>query len=170
MLNEGTSIQAGFSGLMEGMHESPIQSPYGLKTLHFVTGVIVQSPFACQNTYYTCWNGDMMLFFFFSENAQHALACATMRLKSWPSFGKFTVVWQLRICIFANQRKLCAPFGPVALCLWMLRLKKKLPKFWETVKIAIRCLKNTLECKTSWSFCSCLFYLTVHESLPTINK
>lgn len=67
MLNEGTSIQAGFSvsvGLMEGMHESPIQSPYGLKTLLCVTGAIVQSPFACQNMYYTCWNGDTEPFAF----------------------------------------------------------------------------------------------------------
>lgn len=57
MLNEGTSIVPSFSvgvRLMEGTHESPVWSLYGLKTLLCVTGVIVQSLVACQNTLYTC--------------------------------------------------------------------------------------------------------------------
>lgn len=57
MLNEGTSILASFSvslRLMEGKHESPIESLYGLRTLFCVTAVIVQSLPACQNMHYTC--------------------------------------------------------------------------------------------------------------------
>lgn len=49
---------------MEGKHESPIKSLYGLKTLFCVTDMIVQSLCACQNMYYTCWNEDLKDFFF----------------------------------------------------------------------------------------------------------
>lgn len=153
MLNEGTSIHArrlcGVSvGLMEGMHESPIQSPYALKTLLFVTGVIVQSLFACQNTYYTCWNGDMKAFFF-SGNAQRALACATVTLKSWARFERFTAALQLHLRIFARYRKIWAPFRSVALSLRLLHLQLKLPEFWGSVEVP----QNTWRCETSWYFC-----------------
>lgn len=46
MLNEGTSIQASICvsvRLMEGEHERPILSYYGLKTLFCVTDMIVKS-------------------------------------------------------------------------------------------------------------------------------
>lgn len=65
MLNEGTSILAGFSvsvRLVEGEHESPVQSLYGLKILFCVSDMIVQSLAACQNMYYTCWNEHMKHF------------------------------------------------------------------------------------------------------------
>lgn len=57
MLNEGTSIEASICvsvRLMEGKHERPILSFYGLKTLFCVTDVIVQSLPACQNMHHTC--------------------------------------------------------------------------------------------------------------------
>lgn len=56
MLNEGTSILASLGvsvRLMEGKHESPLHSLYGLKTLFCVSDMIVQSLSACQNMYYT---------------------------------------------------------------------------------------------------------------------
>ncbi len=67
MLNEGTSILASFSvsvRLVEGKHESPIQSLYGLQTLFCVSDMIVQSLSACQNMHYTCWNEHMKRFSF----------------------------------------------------------------------------------------------------------
>lgn len=67
LLNEGTSILASFCvsvRQMEGKHESPIQSLYGLKTLFCVSDTIVQSLSACQNMYYTCWNEHMKRFSF----------------------------------------------------------------------------------------------------------
>lgn len=79
MLNEGTSILASFNvsvRLMEGKHESPIKSLYGLKTLFCVTDMIVQSLRACQNMHYTCWNEDLKDFILFSRNVRCALACA----------------------------------------------------------------------------------------------
>lgn len=94
MLNEGTSIVASFSvgvRLMEGTHESPVWSLYGLKTLLCVTGVIVQSLVACQNTRYTCWNGDAKPFFF-SRNVERALACAQVEVLTqfWKAYGRIT--------------------------------------------------------------------------------
>lgn len=62
MLNEGTSIQASICvsvRLLEGEHERPIPSFYGLQTLFCVTDMIFQSLPACQNTYHTCKNEDM---------------------------------------------------------------------------------------------------------------
>lgn len=62
MLNEGTSIQASICvsvRLVEGKHERPIQSFYGLQTLFCVTDVIFQSLPACQNTHHTCKNEGM---------------------------------------------------------------------------------------------------------------
>lgn len=56
MLNEGTSIQASICvgvRLVEGKHERPIQSFYGLQTLFCVADMIFQSLPACQNMYHT---------------------------------------------------------------------------------------------------------------------
>lgn len=67
MLNEGTSIQASICvsvRLLEGEHERPIQSFYGLQTLFCVTDVIFQSLPACQNMHHTCKNEGMKLRFF----------------------------------------------------------------------------------------------------------
>lgn len=62
MLNEGTSIQASICvsvRLVEGEHERPIQSFYGLRTLFFVTDMIFQSLPACQNMHHTGKSEDM---------------------------------------------------------------------------------------------------------------
>lgn len=62
MLNEGTSIQASICvsvRLVEGKHERPIQSFYGLQTLFCVTDMVFQSLPACQNMHHTCRNEDM---------------------------------------------------------------------------------------------------------------
>lgn len=62
MLNEGTSIQPTICvsvRLVEGEHERPIRSFYGLQTLFCVTDMIFQSLPACQNTYHTCKNEDI---------------------------------------------------------------------------------------------------------------
>lgn len=92
MLNEGTSIVASFSvglRLMEGTHESPVWSLYGLKTLLCVTGVIAPCLVACQNMRYTCWNGDAKPFSFLK---MLNVLLHVHKLKSWPSFERPIVV------------------------------------------------------------------------------
>lgn len=162
MLNEGTSIQAGFSvsvGLMEGMHESPIQSPYGLKTLLCVTGAIVQSPFACQNMYYTCWNGDTEPFSFL-EMLNVLLHVQPRSWNPYPLLKGSLPYRKLSLRIFAKWGKLCAPFRSVAFvhlkCYtwnWNSKNVGSSPK--EKSEL---CPQNTWQCKTSWYFF--LFYLT----------
>lgn len=101
MLNEGTSIQASICvsvRLMEGEHERPIQSFYGLKTLFCVTDMIVQSLPACQNTYNTCKNEDLKCLSFLElwngwwANQCCSLMCFVKRKKGSGSVGGFSSV------------------------------------------------------------------------------
>lgn len=100
MLNEGTSIQASICvsvRLVEGEHERPIQSFYGLQTLFCVTDMIFQSLPACQNTYHTCKNVKMKCVSFLEQwNGWWAnqcicnLMCFVKRKKGSGSIGGFS--------------------------------------------------------------------------------
>lgn len=75
---------SGFSvsvGLMEGMHERTKHGPDAVKTLLWVTGAIVQSPRSLPKhvSHLLKWRHGAL---FFSGNAQRALACATLTLRS----------------------------------------------------------------------------------------
>lgn len=144
MLNEGTSIQAGFSvsvGLMEGMHESPIQSPYGLKTLLCVTGAIVQSPFACQNMYYTCWNGDTEPFSFLE------MLNVLLHVQPW-SWNPYTLLKgslsyrNLAYASLQNKENFVRRSGLLRCPFKMLHLELKFQTFWDLAEGEVRTMST----------------------------
>lgn len=121
MLNEGTSIVASFSvgvRLMEGTHESPVWSLYGLKTLLCVTGVIVQSPLLAK-TRVTLVEMETQSLFSFLKMLNVLLH--VHELKSWPSFERPIVVSQPGAQVFVEERKHRASLGsecPLSVLHW----------------------------------------------------
>lgn len=82
MLNEGTSIAASFSvsvRLMEGTHESPARSLYGLKDVALCHWCDCSKSRCLPKhaSHLLKWRREA---FFFSRNVERALACARVEI------------------------------------------------------------------------------------------